>query len=126
MKNKTLILNTIQELLEKGGSGNFAIFALSEDYYIQMSLAKHAEQAWCEAVSNQFLEGAAKISEIKIQRLIEMNWNAPSKESPNFYQIHRVDSVSSCEALADLLRNTAYNVYECRTIEEAGLNLVLE
>lgn len=126
MKNKTLILNTIQKLINEGGKGNFAIFYLSETHYIQIYIRKSVEQAWCEAVSNQFLEGTAQLTDLRIQRLMDLNWNMPSKESPNFHQVHRVDSISSCEALAELLWNTAYNVYECRELQEASLNLVLE
>ena len=50
----------------------------------------------------------------------------PSNESPNFNQIHRVDSLTSSEALADLIWDTAYNVYGVTELNETSIELVLE
>ncbi len=125
MENKALILDTIEKIITKGGNGNFAVFTISDDYYIQVMANKGDGIMLCEAVSNKFLEGDARLSDAKIRQLEELYWNKPSGDTPNFYQSHRVDSITSCEELAELIMATANNVYGSGKLVEADVNLNL-
>lgn len=124
MKNETLLLNTIQQLATKGSG--FAIFRLSEAYYLQVSITNNDNKMWCEAVSNKYLDGANKLNDAKIQQLQALEWQAPTDSAVNFHQIYRVDSVTSCEALASLLWNTAYSVYGCNELLMHSVQLDLD
>jgi len=122
-----LVVNTINRLREEGGEGNYAIFDFkTNNYYIQIAFKRGADEAYCEAVSNQFLEGTAVLSPLLIEELMDLGWSAPKEGYFNYYCNHAIDSEDKQRQLAELITKTANLVYNCPVIKDTHITVNLE
>ena len=54
--NREVILSAIEQILYKGGKGNFVIFNLNSDFFIQMAAGRGDYEIYCEAISDNYLD----------------------------------------------------------------------
>ena len=125
LRNQELIVASIERIIFEGGKSNFVILNISEDYFLQAAASRGDHAIWCEAVSNNFIEPEALLTESQIQHLQQLGWNLPESEEDNFQVQLAVDSEQRRAALADLFMRTANSVYgvEGFTTEMVHLNL---
>lgn len=125
-RNINLILMSIQIILNKGGSNNFVIYELGEDYYIQLSASPGDTEIFCEAVSNKNLSEGLKLSELQQSTLLELRWHKPNQHHDNYCIRHLVNSEHNRNALAQLIVITADRVYNYTEFNSNSIRVNLE
>ena len=66
--NKSLIQTAFQKILKEGGESNYFTLDFAENYYLQAASSKGANEVFCEAVSNEYLPVARKLSESQLSK----------------------------------------------------------
>lgn len=123
-QTKALILNTINQLINQGGSDNFAIFNLDEDYYIQIAANIGKLEMYCEAVGNNFLDSMNSLNPKQWEKILALGWKTPY-ESGNYHLTHLIDTPTERATLAELICITAHQIYGVSSIREKDLELNL-
>ncbi len=109
-----------------GGEGNFVIFQLDHDYFIQLAAPRGAFEMYCEAVCDNYLDDSQKLSQEQKDTLLKLGWLPPETDEDNYKRGHKVDSEKSREDLARILWTTAQYAYHSGGIDERKINLNLE
>ncbi len=115
-KNRIILVSIIEQLLYEGGDDNFVIFGLNSDYYIQLATSKGDYEIYCEAVSDNYLETEMSLTTKQKNNLNKLSWNQPQNSEGNYYLEHKVDSELARKTLAELILNTANDVYHTKEI----------
>lgn len=126
--NLTTIYQSIRQLHEEGGMGNFVIFIADEDknYYVQATGEKEGDTIYTEAVSNNSLRDPFKLNAIQINHLKSIGWTDPKDGEGNFYKNWSIHSDSDREQIATFLLKTLKDVYQFADYDELATNVVLE
>ncbi len=123
-KSTEHLIGLIELMIYKGGKPNFVIINLGQDFYMQMYCDKGSYQMHCESVSNYYLAEEHQLTEAKIDKLKELNWNLINPET-NYEISYPVDSEKSRFNLAKLLLQTAHEVYNIKEINANDFNIQL-
>lgn len=82
-------------------------------YYIQFSLMRDSSEIYAEAVGNKNLDEEAQLSEEKIERLRELGWQEPTKDSAgNYWRKWQAFSNRDRATVAATTINTFLEVYD--------------
>ncbi len=124
----TAIYQSIKQLHESGGMGNFVTFVADEEknYYVQATGEKEGDTIYTEAVSNNALSPAYRLNEIKLTHLKSLGWIEPKNEDGNFYKDWSINSDSDRKQVANFLLKTLEEVYNFTDNDALSANVVLE
>ena len=116
------IIDTLQALTSEGGDGNFFIIHLNDDYYIQFTGQTGSPDVYCEAVSNHFLQGKAKLTEAQEDEMYELGWNADM----NYSREATVTTAAHFVELSEWIQATATDVYGIEITVDTELTIEIE
>ncbi|MEA5260403.1 hypothetical protein VB264_21565 [Arcicella aquatica] len=124
--NHSLIKTAIHKILKEGGDSNYFVIDITKDYYIQAASSKGAEDVFCEAVSNQYLSQASKLSADQLNKLKEIGWHQPTESNVNFFLELPADNNASIDFLTNFLASTIKEVYLSDNITKESFQFHLE
>ena len=106
----------LQALSEERGWGHFAIFYASREknHYVQCAGERGKTTLHCEAVANDYLKPAFKLSESQLEQLRAIGWKPPIHGDPNYSNFHRDLEAANDESQLHLAREIM------RTLEVYG------
>ena len=113
---RELLLSIIEKVIYEGGKNNFAIIPANAAYYLQIAAARGDYDLYCEAVSNNYLEGEDMLVPAQEEQLAALGWYHPQSAAGNFYLHHPVNSETARIALAELFEQTLLEVYHASMI----------
>ena len=124
--NQSLIKTAINKILKEGGDSNYFVINITKDYYIQAASSKGAEDVFCEAVSNQYLPQASKLSTDQLNKLNEIGWKKPTESNVNFFLELPADNDVAINFLTNFLASTITAVYSTENITKESFEFHLE
>lgn len=116
--NKSLIQTAFQKILTEGGESNYFTLDFADSYYLQAASSKGANEVFCEAVSNEYLPAAKKLSESQLLKLVELGWKKPSEGNVNFSTELTVNDKKDLEKIVDFVAQTLSEVYGANEIKK--------
>ena len=124
----TQIHQSIEDINQKGGRGNFAVFLADSDknYYVQIAGAKNSNAYYLEAVSNKNLSQQYSLDNLKLNLLNQLGWKTPNQEIENFYYQIEVKNNEERVKIAEFIFETLKQVYELNLSSSIKIDLVLE
>jgi phage terminase Nu1 subunit (DNA packaging protein) len=126
------VIAQIAEALEKiqtaGGKGNFVIFDVDvqKNYYVQASGQPNDPHLVVEAVSNEYLAAADRLSEEQEDQMAFLGWDAPDGQQVNYTLEANIETAAQRRQLAEKIYATLSKVYGFEPDRELEINLVLE
>ena len=127
-KDALFLLEYLEDIIYKGGDGNFLIINFGGDYYIQCICDRGAYKIQCEAVGNMYLNEETKLNSHQKEQLLKLGWEEPyhGADGGNYSVYWPVDSEIKREKLLEYIFITAHKVYGAHEIleKEIILNLV--
>lgn len=129
--NPTRIATALRLLVQEGGEGSFVIFTVDKkkNYYVQCAGSKSSTIVVGEAVSNEYLEAAWRLSEAQIGRLLSLGWKSPNPKEPqghpNFHQDWEAANDADRLRIANMVMHTL-EIYGFSPSQKLDINLGLE
>lgn len=116
------IAESLKQIASDGGDGNFVIIQFGMNYYLQCAQVKGDAEILCEAVSNYYLPEEDHLDKNSQDKLIALGWSAYVK-GYNHTMLEQNCTNEDHLRLAQLLIQTANEVYECFRLKIAQLYL---
>ncbi|MBN2499277.1 MAG: hypothetical protein JXB38_00840 [Anaerolineales bacterium] len=122
------IVAALEQIQTAGGTGNFVIFDVDvqKNYYVQASGQPNDPGLVIEAVSNEYLAAADRLSEAQEDQMAFLGWDAPDGQQVNYTLEANVETTAQRQQLAEKIYATLSEVYGMQPNEELEINLVLE
>ena len=118
------VLETLQEIMTEGGDNNYFILHLDDVYYMQFMCQKGNKDVYCEAVSNNFLEGKEQLNEAQEAQLLKLGWNA--NDNSNFSREVILDTPKALTEAVNWIGQTAKDVYGIEVTDDTEFTIELE
>ena len=122
------IIAALEKIQTAGGTGNFVIFDVDvqKNYYVQASGQPNDPHLVIEAVSNEYLAAADRLSEEQEDQMAFLGWDAPDGQQVNYTLEANVKTAAQRRQLAKKICATLADVYGLQPDGELEINLVLE
>ncbi|WP_375562847.1 hypothetical protein ACE193_10085 [Bernardetia sp. OM2101] len=122
---KDALHNSLKRLIEEGGTQNFLIINLGENYYIQVAGEFYSSHLLLEAVSNHYLPSDKQLSTVLQKKTLDLGWEAPKGEGNYSYRVS-INSAEEYNSCIEFIHKTAKEIFDVNDIENSMIELNLE
>lgn len=119
MATQADIANALRKL---GTNGQLLIIEFGLNYYMQFGYPAYNQPLNCEAVSHAFLPEDDWLEPPALERLESLGWKTDQPHR-NYYQFAENSTEVDHQRLAQLVVQTASEVYDCEQLHIAALEL---
>jgi hypothetical protein len=122
------IIAALEKIQTEGGAGNFVIFDVDveKNYYVQAAGQNKDPVLTIEAVSNEYLAAADRLSATQEEVLLQLGWDASDGQQINYSFEASVETTEQRLAVAEKIYETLLEVYGFEPDGKLGISLVLE